>query len=193
MNSTSTHDFSRLITILGKPELFNYYSKWGWDLVKDDLDFIRNFKLTPEEYERGKNKLLSYLVALGNMPGNFTIFYGDEIGMEGLGNLQNRRYMDWNRVKDQNEILQVVRNIGRIKKENPFLSDADFRLLDMDERFMLYERYKNQNGILVGVSRSDDGVNIRIPRAYDNGEKVLTLKKSNSRTLNPYGAIIIKK
>ena len=58
---------------------------------------------------------------------------------------------------------------------------------------MLYERYKNQNGILVGVSRSDDGVNIRIPRAYDNGEKVLTLKKSNSRTLNPYGAIIIKK
>lgn len=193
MNSTSTHDFSRLITILGKPELFNYYSKWGWDLVKDDLDFIRNFKLTPEEYERGKNKLLSYLVALGNMPGNFTIFYGDEIGMEGLGNLQNRRYMDWNRVKDQNEILQVVRNIGKIKKENPFLSDADFRLLDMDERFMLYERYKNQNGILVGVSRSDDGVNIRIPRAYDNGEKVLTLKKSNSRTLNPYGAIIIKK
>ncbi len=29
MNSTSTHDFSRLITILGKPELFNYYAKWG--------------------------------------------------------------------------------------------------------------------------------------------------------------------
>ena len=64
MNSTSTHDFSRLITILGKPELFNYYSKWGWDLVNSDLDFIRSFKLTPEEYERGRNKLLSYFQAI---------------------------------------------------------------------------------------------------------------------------------
>ena len=37
------------------------------------------------------------------------------------------------------------------------------------------------------------GVNIRIPKAYENGEKVLTLKKSNGRVLNPYGGIIIKK
>ena len=193
MNSTSTHDFSRLITILGKPELFNYYSKWGWDLLNSDIDFIRQFKLTPEEYQRGKDKLLSYLVGIGNMPGNFTIFYGDEVGLEGLGNLQNRRYMPWDRVNDQNEILQTVRNIGKIKGDNPELRCADFRLLDMDDRFILYERYKDQNGILVGVSRSDEGVNIRIPKAYENGEKVLTLKKSNGRVLNPYGGIIIKK
>ena len=101
--------------------------------------------------------------------------------------------MPWDKVLDENEILSTIRNIGKIKVDNPFLSDADFRLLDMDDRFLLYERYKDHNGILVGVSRSDEGVNIRLPRAYENGEKVLTLKKSNGRVLNPYGGIIIKK
>ena len=33
---------------------------------------------------------------------------GDEIGLEGLGNLQNRRYMPWDRVTNENEILQTV-------------------------------------------------------------------------------------
>ena len=70
------------------------------------------------------------------MPGNFTIFYGDEVGLEGLGNLQNRRYMPWDRVNDQKEILQTVRNIGKIKGDNPELRCADFRLLDMDDRFI---------------------------------------------------------
>ena len=193
MNSTSTHDFSRIITILGKPELFNYYSKWGWDLVNSDIEFIRQFKLTEEEYKRGVEKYLSYLMALGFMPGNFTIFYGDEVGLEGLGNLQNRRYMPWEKVTDENEILKMIRSIGEVKSTNPFLSDADMRILDMDDRFILYERYKNQKGILVGVSRSDEGVRIKVPSDYSNGEKVLTLKKSNINTLNPYGGIIIKK
>ncbi len=127
------------------------------------------------------------------MPGNFTIFYGDEIGLEGLGNLQNRRYMPWDKVTDDNQVLQIIRRIGEIKNDNPFLSQADFRLLDMDDRFLLYERYVDHNGILVGVSRSDEGVNIHVPRSYQNGEKVLTLKKSDNRKLNPYGGFIIKK
>ena len=47
---------------------------------------------------------------------------------------------------DENEMLKMIRSIGEVKSTNQFLSDADMRILDMDDRFILYERYKNFNG-----------------------------------------------
>ncbi len=193
MNSTSTHDFSRIVTILGNPELFNYYGKWAWDLKNDNLDVIRNYKLTMEEYKRGIDKYLSYLIALGFLPGNFTIFYGDEVGVQGLGNLQNRRYFPWSEVEKFNPVLGMVKSICNMRNNNSFLSDAQFRMLGIDDRFMMYERFTDKNGILVGVSRSDDFVDIQVPSEYRDSEKVLTLKNSNQNKLNPYGGIILRK
>ena len=43
MNSLSTHDISRIITILGCPNLFNQNSRWAWDLNSYiDNEFIKN-------------------------------------------------------------------------------------------------------------------------------------------------------
>ena len=44
--------------------------------------------------------------------------------------------------------------------------------------------------ILVCTNRSNENVPINIPGEYKN--KVLSLKKSNNRTLTPYGGIVMK-
>lgn len=188
MNSTSTHDISRIITILGAPYLFDPNNMWVWDFDNNRHDFIRNFKLNPEEYRTGRDKYLSYLLTLGFLPGNLTIFYGDEVGLQGLGNLDNRRYYPWNNI--DKTIQGVVTDIGRIKEQNPFLRDAEPRILDLTDSYIMYERYDGNNRLLVCTNRSNREVDIILPDEYK--EKVYTLKKSDKKTLAPYGGIVMK-
>ena len=189
MNSLSTHDISRIITILGNSNLFNSSSRWSWDLNGYiDNEFIKRFKLTEEEYQLAKSKYLSYLVSIGFLPGNLTLFYGDEVGLQGLGNLQNRRYFSWNNV--DNEILNEIKSIGKIRKDNIFLKEAELKVLDINDRYFMYERYNDSDKLLVCTNRSNEEIPINVPREYQS--KVLSLKKSNDRLLTPYGGIVMK-
>ena len=38
---------------------------------------------------------MAYVFSLAFMPGLLSIFYGDEIGVQGIGNLDNRKPMPW--------------------------------------------------------------------------------------------------
>ena len=188
MNSTSTHDISRIITILGAPYLFDPNSMWAWDFDNNRHDFIRQFKLNEEEYRTGRDKYLSYLLALGFLPGNLTVFYGDEAGLQGLGNLQNRRYFPWGNIDPV--IHGVVTDIGKIKEDNSFLSSAEPRIVDITNDYIMYERYCGDNKLLVCTNRSNREVDILLPGDYK--QKVYSLKRSSGRTLNPYGGIVMK-
>ena len=114
MNFTSTHDISRIINILGS-NCFNQYAKWGWDLIDSSNEFLKNRKISKEEYSRGKEILKSYLCALAFMPGMLSIFYGDEVGVEGYGNLLNRKTYPWE--KQDRELLRTFKEIGNLKAE----------------------------------------------------------------------------
>ena len=35
------------------------------------------------------------------MPGNLSIFYGDEVGIQGMGNLSNRKPFSWNNIDNE--------------------------------------------------------------------------------------------
>ena len=188
MNSTSTHDISRIITILGAPYLFDPNNMWAWDFDNSRLDFIRNFQLNEEEYRIGRDKYLSYLLALGFLPGNLTLFYGDEAGLQGLGNLQNRRYFKWDSIDPM--IHGVVTDIGRIKEENPFLREAEPRIIDLTNDYIMYERYCGENKLLVCTNRSNREMDIKLPLGYP--KKIYTLKRSTDRTLYPYGGIVMR-
>ena len=140
MNSLSTHDISRIITILGNPNLFNPNSQWAWDLNNStDYEFIKQFKLTEEEYRIAREKYLSYLLSMSFLPGNLTLFYGDEVGLQGLGNLQNRRYFPWDNM--DHEILDEVKDIGKIRNSNSFLKYTDLRVLDITDKYFMYESF----------------------------------------------------
>ena len=102
MNFTSTHDITRAINIFGTDE-FQKEKEWAWDLKNENRDYQKNYKMTEEQYSLGKKIYLSYIYALAFLPGNLSIFYGDEIGMQGLGNLANRRPFTWNNI--DNELL----------------------------------------------------------------------------------------
>ena len=192
MNFTSTHDISRALEIFGYWG-FNPNTKWAWDVNNEARDMLKEHKLTQEEIEKAKIIYKSYIFALTFLPGNLSIFYGDEAGIEGLGNLMNRRPFPWNHMDE--DLVRFFWAMGFIREKEPFLEKAKTRIRDINADFFQFERILGDQGMLITVSRSPKEGRILIPPEYEikRESRVYTLNASNSKILTPYGAIAIKK
>ena len=186
MNFTSTHDISRAINIFAPT--YEFGGEWAWDIRNEDRNYQKNFKLTKKDYEKAKEIYMAYTYTLASMPGILSIFYGDEIGMQGLGNLANRRPFTWNK-KDE-ELLRFFRKIGYMKNDLKFLKDADLKIIDITKDYIMFERYKEDESVLVVVNRTGDFKTYKVPSKYK--EPIYTLKKSQKGVLSPYGAVTMK-
>lgn len=190
MNFTSTHDITRAINIFACNE-FDYNGKWAWNLKNENPYWCKEYKLTKEEYEKGKQIYESYIFTLNFLPGILSIFYGDEIGMQGMGNLSNRRPYPKN--NHDEDLLNFFKQILNIRKIEPFLEEADLEIKDINDKYFIYERYDRQNKILVAINRTDNEESFEIPNEYKTPSKVYTLHKSSPGHLHPHGAVAIKK
>jgi len=190
MNFTSTHDISRAINIFGSND-FNEYSEWAWNIKNDNLDYCKNFKLTREQYETGKAIYQAYVFILAFFPGILSIFYGDEAGLEGLGNLANRKPFPWN--KEDKELLKYFREIGQIRQQESFLEQAELKVLDINKNYFMFERVKDDKKVLITVNRTNIEQVFKYPNEYYDTDKVYVLKKSSPGVLAPYGGIALVK
>ena len=192
MNFTSTHDISRAINIFSTYD-FNEYGEWAWNLLRDNLDWCKNFKLTPSEYNKGKEIYKAYIYALTFMPGILSIFYGDEIGLEGIGNLANRKAYPWNKENIDLDLLNYFKYIGNIRKEESFLQEAELNILDINKDYFMFERYTDKDRALIAINRTNEEKDFYVPSKYRNKRKIYTLNKSKEGYLYPYGGITIKR
>lgn len=192
MNFTSTHDISRALEIFGY-QGFNPNTKWAWDVNNEARTMLQEHKLTKEEIEKAKKIYKSYIFALTFLPGNLSIFYGDEAGIEGLGNLMNRRPFPWNHMDE--DLVRFFWAIGLIREKEPFLETAKTRIREINADYFQFERILNEEQMLITISRSPKEGRILIPPEYEIKRKsrVYTLNATNSKILTPYGAIAIKK
>ena len=189
MNSTSTHDISRAINIFGSDK-FNRYDQ-NFLTAGNDREWQKNYKLTKEEYERGKEILKAYTFLLAFYPGILSIFYGDEIGLEGMGNLSNRKPFPKG-VKDE-ELLEFFRSIGKIRKEEEFLEKANLEIVDINDKMFMFEREKDNEKAIITVNRTDNEQKLILPSGYDNPDKIYNLNNSNEKELAPHGGLVLKK
>ena len=193
MNFTSTHDISRIINILGSND-FNYQGEWAWDLPgeKDrDRIYQQNAILTKEEYEYAKKMYKSYLLALTCLPGNLSIFMGDEIGLEGLGNLCNRRPMKWDNI--DYEILNTVKKMGKLRNDNQFLEKASLEIVNINPKTFSFIRKLDNKEAYVLVSRVGTREKVEIPKEYQDAEIEYKIDDSTKEELSEYGGIVLKK
>lgn len=188
MNSTSTHDITRGINLWDK-NIFQENGEWPWNLKNTNPDFIRSYQLN-DKYEQAKAIYMAYVYTLEFFPGILSIFYGDELGVEGIGNLDNRKPFPWG--KGDQELLQFFQKMGQIRKEEPFMQQANYRTREITPRHFSYERLSEDEKLLFLVNRTNEYEEISIPEEYQSASKVYTLKKSTPRVLSPYGGIAIK-
>ena len=189
MNFTSTHDISRAINIFSTYD-FQEYGEWAWNLNNNNLDWCKNHKLTKEQYKYGKEIYKAYVFALTFMPGILSIFYGDEVGLTGIGNLANRKPFPWE--KEDIELLNFFKYIGNIRKQESFLQEAELNIIDINKDYFMFERLSEEEKALITINRTNEEKIIKVPSEYQKQSKIYTLKKSRRGYLSPYGGIAIK-
>lgn len=191
MNFTSTHDISRAIEIFACQTEFQKFGEWAWNLLDENVDWARAHNLTARQYKFGKNLMKTYMCALAFFPGTFSIFYGDEVGMRGAGNLANRGPYPWGR-RDK-DTLEFFRELLKVRKNEAFLKKADFRIVAVNCEQLIYERFEGDNKLLVAVSRTHKHTSLELPEEYRESKVILSKKDCTKTSLEPFGAIVLKK
>ena len=189
MNFTSTHDMTRGIN-LWDDQIFEYNGEWPWDLISKDYDFSKNYKLG-DKYQQAKEIFMAYAYTLTFLPGTLSIFSGDEVGLEGIGNLNNRKPFPWDKI--DKELLNFFQTIGTIRKKEPFMEQAELRIIDINPNYFSFERLNDKEKLFVLVNRTENEKKFSVPKEYENLESTYTLRKVKKYVIGPYGGIAIKK
>ncbi len=141
MNLLSTHDTPRIMTALsGKGEGMSKTEKANFRLTGSDLD--RALALTKV------SALLQF-----TLPGNPSIYYGDEIGMEGFEDPLNRAFYEWD---NPNTSLQAFyQKLAHLKNENKAIKYGDIVFQKADDSFVQYARIYQNETVYVAISLGD--------------------------------------
>lgn len=143
MNFLGTHDTERILTVLGVgvPDM--------------SMDEKAHFSMTPEQRQRALTLLRLAYTILVFMPGIPCIFYGDEAGVEGLGDPFNRVTYPWGR--EDRELLYFYREMGRIRRNRRILRGAYLRVIEgIPDKVFTFERFDTKGNVIrVTVNRSE--------------------------------------
>ena len=139
MNCLSTHDSPRILTAL-----------------VDDFDGSREEKarrhLSARQYEIARERLMMASFLQYTLPGMPSIYYADETGMEGYKDPFNRRPYPWGR--EDGQLLDHFRTLGRIRQENEVLRLGDIAFLQAGDQKLGFTRTHNGKTLRIYVNRS---------------------------------------
>ena len=116
------------------------------------------------------DKLKLHLAYLLTIPGIPIIYYGDEIGMTGASDPDNRRMMRFDDELNENEkqTFNHVSKLIHIRKEHPALRYGDFLTLQADENIYAYLRSDMNERVLVIVNKNpnEQRLELSLPTIY---------------------------
>lgn len=136
MNELSNHDHSRFLTRTNR--------KVG-----------RTGTLGPQAAEQDVNRAVFREAVVMQMTwvGAPTIYYGDEAGLCGFTDPDNRRGYPWGR--EDMQLLQFHRDIIRLRRENDELRTGSLKYMDSDYNFLAYGRFHRRGQSLILVNNND--------------------------------------
>jgi glycosidase len=90
------------------------------------------------------------------IPGIPLLYYGDEIGLAGDSDPDNRRMMQWDRNANQQALLERVRELGQIRQSMPALRYGSRQELWIDQDFYAFARDDGEHRALVAMNKAED-------------------------------------
>ena len=163
MNELSNHDHSRFLTRT------NHYVG-------------RTASLGPEAANQHLNYGVMYEAVLFQMtwPGAPTIYYGDEAGVCGWTDPDNRRTYPWGHENQQ--MIALHKELIRIHKDYQVLRTGSFKFLYGSYNVIAFGRFDSNNRIVAAVNNNDGAVTFKIPvwqiGVFDGKEMVRLIQTS---------------
>ncbi len=165
MNFLGTHDTWRIISTLSGRDFSN--------LSKEEQS---NVKLSEEDLKTSVKRLKIASLILYTVCGVPSVYYGDEIGQQGLTDPLNRRFFGADGVND--EILSWYKTLGKIRRNISAFKDGELNFLYSDEKSFVYERRTESDVAFICVNGGNyslkidyDGVlyDVLTGARYENG------------------------
>lgn len=155
MNMLGTHDTRRILTALGGNELNN--------ASKEEMS-----KETMTNSERQKAIQLLQMASLIQMtlPGVPCIYYGDEVGLEGYEDPFNRRCYPWG--QEEELLLNWYKKLGDLRKSWTVFKEGDYETIYAQHRVFVFQRYNEDEKVVIGVNRSNEPFPLETGEGYDN-------------------------
>ena len=208
MNLLDSHDTERLASIVVNPDHYydhnaNPQQNPNWDVRK------------PNETEKQKQKLMITLQM--TLPGAPMIYYGDEAGMWGGDDPDDRKPMLWrelkyeaethhpfgkrrepDEVKFDNSLFYFYKELISIRKNSDALSFGEIEFLQTkNPNVLAFTREYGKEKFLIIVNKSENEIELSSSlknqiNAYKKIFSVNGKSENNATKLNPYEAVIYK-
>lgn len=149
MNIIDTHDTIRAITYLGA------------DTTSPDYCENEKYILSEEEMDRGIKLLKLASIMQYTIMGIPTLFYGDEVGIQGIKDPFCRQTYPWG--KENLTLLEWYKKLGELRN-NQVLIDGDMRIRYADNGVIIYERFKDNNKVIVAVNCGSESFDFILER-----------------------------
>lgn len=173
MNPLGTHDTMRIITRLS-----------GESCENKDRAWQENFTLTDEQRRHCINLFKIAVAIQYTLPGFPSVYYGDEIGMEGCKDPFNRQAYPWENRGINTDLLRLHTTLGKLRADNPLLKDAPFVPISGAQGCVAYARENEAGALIIIANRATSAIDYYLPEKYANAEIILgDAQKENGKEL----------
>lgn len=154
MNLLGTHDTERILTVLGRDE----------DDGNDENSVLAKKRLSAEQRARGIRLLKLAAAIQFTSYGIPSVYYGDEVGLEGYGDPFCRMPFPWEDIEREYraEILEYYRRLGAARGNEEAFDGGSFRVLFHNADSIAYVREKNESKVIVIANRGEP-IDIDVP------------------------------
>ena len=130
---------------------------------------------TPEQAEEGISVSLfrEAIVMQMTWPGAPGIYYGDEVGLCGFTDPDNRRPFPWG-IGDA-EIFDFYQNAIRLHRKYPAIYSGSLRILQAEEGLLVYGRFLKNDHLLVCINQKETHQDLRLDTSGLDGLPADTL------------------
>lgn len=154
-NITGNHDLPRFICYAGDA------LKSGED--EKEAGWTRDIQV---ENPVGYEKLAQLVAFMWTIPGVPVMYYGDEFGMPGAGDPDNRRLMRFDLSEEEAATLKVVKKITSLRKQHMALQFGDLYDLKAEGKTMSFRRKYFDDEVIVIFNK--DSAQLMIPIADES-------------------------
>lgn len=144
MNQLSNHDHSRFLTRTNRT-----------------VGRVANAGPEAASYNIDKAVFMEAVVIQMTWPGAPTIYYGDEAGVCGWTDPDNRRTYPWGH--EDKLLLDFHKAVIRMHKECPVFREGSYKQLVSEYNLICYGRFTKEDAVIVVVNNADDERRVRIP------------------------------
>ena len=140
----------------------------------------------------GDERLLRLgLVFTMAFPGAPNVYYGEEVGLEGLFNHGARQGMPWDEGRWDRGLLDLYRKLIRLRRTRPALADGEFELLDIPgtKDLIACRRWDGSGELLFLLNRAAGTQCVQLDRVAGSFRELIA---SNEHPLSPEGGLSLE-